>query len=183
MEDGAGESPAQVMIKDKPQRLRGTQGHVARHSRLGALLRCAVSSSRATSEPHVGSRLKHSNMRRMNKFAAFHLCHSFALSFRRNDANPLMLILLRRQPRMGLAWQLAAPLMLILLSHCSDPGCSRAPAAASGRRGTAASSVLLSEKRQVLKCVSKGCRPSKNARFDTFDGSGRALHSHIPQSI
>ena len=64
----------------------------------------------------------------MNKFAAFHLCHSLALSFRRNDANPLMLILLRRQPRVGLAWQLAAPreaplmLMLILLSHCSDPG-------------------------------------------------------------
>ena len=77
---------------------------------------------RATCGLSLHTRLKHSNMRRMNKFAAFHLCHSLALSFRRNDANPLMLILLRRQPRVGLAWQLAAPLMLILLSHCSDPG-------------------------------------------------------------
>ena len=43
------------------------------------------------------------NMRRMNKFAAFHLCHSLALSFRRNDgpaAGPAAQ--LHRQPRVGL---------------------------------------------------------------------------------
>ena len=48
VEDGAGESPAQVMIKNKLRRLRGAWHNI--HDRCAAL-----SSSRATSGSHVGS--------------------------------------------------------------------------------------------------------------------------------